>query len=418
MDIFCGIDFGTTNTVVSISSRKGQLIDSFSLPTTIFIPFANQGIGNVYVGKEAIKEYEEGKSGRFIHSIKRSLSDPYLQHTTINRTYVKLEKLICLFLFELKKLIYDRWCIVPDNIVLGRPVKFSTIEKDNKMANERLLKSFQMAGFKQIVQLEEPVAASLCFEEHFSDSDKHFLIMDLGGGTSDFSLVERDSSKNGIDKYKIKSIDGINIGGDNFDEEIMYSSLSPILGIDATFESFDKRLPMPVHLYKEVSKWNAMHLFDRKKLANEFSDYLYKSDNPVAIHRLRAIIENKLSHNILEKVRLSKHELSKKIQTTIEYNEFDLGIKVPVDQNKMTEIMASSIDSVFQVMKDMIENEHSIETTDKIILTGGSSRVHSIGTKVKAISGEKKVLMDDNFYDSVSKGLSLYAYYKNISINT
>lgn len=109
MEIFCGIDFGTSNTVVSICSREGVLIDSFSMPTTIFIPSENQGISKIFIGDPARQRYEGGMPGRYIHSIKRSLSDRYLQHTTINRTYVKLEELISLFLLELKKIIWDKW---------------------------------------------------------------------------------------------------------------------------------------------------------------------------------------------------------------------------------------------------------------------------------------------------------------------
>ena len=416
MDIYCGIDFGTTNTVVSISSRKGDLIDSFSLATTIFIPFENQGISKVYIGSNALEHYESGKPGRFIHSIKRSLSDRYLQHTTINRTYVKLEQLICYFLMELKKLIVDKWGIEPKNIVLGRPVKFSLNEDDNLLANERLLKSFRLAGFEGITQLEEPVAASLCFEEFFKSDDKSFLIIDLGGGTSDFSLVERHEGQSGIKKYSIKSIDGIDIGGDNFDEHIMFSSLSPQLGIDSTFESFDRRLPMPVHLYKDVCRWNAMHLYDKKKLADEFGDYLYKSSDPIAVRRLRAIIENKFSHKLLDSVRHSKHELSLQREAEISFNELDLGISKRISREDLSSILNKPVNSVIDILEKTIGGKQGYDSVDRFILTGGSSRVSYIEKSVKAKAGRDKVMMDSNFYDSVSRGLSLYAYYNKISI--
>jgi hypothetical chaperone protein len=416
MDIYCGIDFGTTNTVVSISSRTGAFIDSFSIPTTLFIPFENQGITKVIIGYEALHEYECGKPGRYIHSIKRSLSDRYLKHTTINRTYVKLEELICLFLIELKEIIFRKWCINPANIVLGRPVKFSTDESADILANERLLRGFKLAGFKNIVQLEEPVAASLCFEDVFSQTDSRFLIIDLGGGTSDYSLVKRDPEEQGIKKYTIESIDGIDIGGDNFDEEIMYSRLAPVLGIHSTFDSFDKRMPMPTHIYRDVCKWNAMHLFDKKTLGDDFADYLYRSDDPLSIHKLRAIIENKLSHQILDKVRKSKHVLSENKSTTIRYDGLNLNIDVPLSREQFSEILSPKIDSVIGVMNKMMGENQKLTSTDKIILTGGSSRIKDVFEKVAEVAGPGKILMDDNFYDSVSKGLSLYAYYKNISI--
>ena len=334
----------------------------------------------------------------------------------INRTYVKLEELICYFLEELKIIILGKWGIAPQQIVLGRPVKFSVNENDNNLANKRLLLSFKMAGFSDITQLEEPVAASLCFEEYFSKRDKTFLIIDLGGGTSDFSLIRRDFQKSGIDKYTVESIDGINLGGDNFDEEIMYSCLSPVLGINSTFESFDKKLPMPVHIYKDVCKWNSMHLIDKKNLSDEFRDYLYKSSDPLAVHRLRAIIENNLSHQLLGKVRSCKHELSKKDRSDIHYNELDLGIRSSVSRNELSDILSGAVDSVLDILEKTIGGSSKLATVDRFILTGGSSRVHYIGERISELTGQDKILMDKNFYDSVSRGLSLYAYYNNISI--
>lgn len=416
MDIFCGIDFGTSNTVVSICSREGVLIDSFSIPTTLFIPSENQGISKVYIGDHARQCYEDGMSGRYIHSIKRSLSDRYLQHTTINRTYVQLEELISLFLLEVKKIIWDKWCISPLNIVLGRPVKFSTNEDDDKLAKKRLLQSFKLAGFKKITLLEEPVAASLCFEDYLSSNDTSFLIVDLGGGTSDFSHVLRHPEKSGIDKYSINTIDGVNIGGDNFDEDLTFKSLSPLLGINSTFESFDRRLPMPVHIYKDVCMWNTMHLWDKKKLRDEFSDYLFKSSDPLALERLRTIIENKLSHSLLEHVRECKHELSNKTSAEIYFNELNLGIKKMVTQEEISQTLSPSVDKIIDVMEKSMGGCDNYGSVDRFILTGGSSRVKYIENRVSEKTGSEKLLMDTNFYDSVSKGLSLFAYYNKITI--
>jgi len=416
MKIFCGIDFGTTNTVVSLTGKGRTLSDSFSVPTTIFIPFENQGIGKVLIGKEALQAYEQGQRGRYIHSIKRSLSDPYLRHTTINRTYVKLENIICLFLEELKAMMRDRWAIVPRNIVLGRPVRFSIDEELDQMANERLLKSFKMAGFEEIIQLEEPVAASICFERDLDQKDKSVIIMDLGGGTSDFSLIERHPEGVDKDKYFVKSTGGIDIGGDIFDEELMFSTLSQQLGIEATFESFGKRLPMPIHLYKDVCRWNTLHLFDKKKMADEFRDYLFRSDDSIAIHRLRAVMENKLSHKILYAVRECKHELGQGEESRIFFNDLGLGIDRVVKQRELSDILLKPVKKIMKTMIHSAGGETPLETIDRVILTGGSSRVVSIENETKKLFDFKKILLDSDFYNSVSKGLSLYAYDKNLTI--
>jgi len=414
MKIFCGIDFGTTNTVVSLTGKGRTLSDSFSVPTTIFIPFQNQGIDRVLIGKEALEAYEQGHRGRYIHSIKRSLSDPYLRHTTINRTYVKLENIICLFLEELKKMMKERWALVPRNIVLGRPVNFSGTAELDKMANERLLESFKLAGFKKIVQLEEPVAASVCFEKDLDQKDQSVLIMDLGGGTSDFSLINRHPE--GEKKYFVKSTGGIDIGGDIFDEEFMFSTLSHQMGINATFESFGKRLPMPIHIYKEVCRWNTLHLFDKKKMANEFSDYLFRSDDPIAVHRLRAVLENKLSHKILYAVRECKHELGQKVESRIHFNDFGLGIDRIVRERELSAILKKPIYKIMETMITSAGGEKLLDTVDRVILTGGSSRVLSIKNATSKVIPDRKILLDCDFYNSVSKGLSLHAFDKNLCI--
>ncbi|MBI9103806.1 MAG: Hsp70 family protein [Spirochaetales bacterium] len=414
MNIYCGIDFGTTNTVVSICGKNGQLVDSFSISTTLFIPEENQGITKVYIGDEAVAHYEENRPGRYIHSIKRSLSDKYFKYTVINRTRVTLEELLVLFLTELKKMIHAQWSITPENIVLGRPVKFSVDGERDKLAKKRLKSGFEMAGFKGITPLEEPVAASLCFENSLTVNDRKFLIVDLGGGTSDFTLVSYDPAGEGIGKYKINGVDGIDIGGDNFDEDVMLSTLSPQLGSSATYESYGNRLPMPVHIYRDICKWNKIRWYDKKDLAQEFTDYQYKSSAPGSIKKLKQIIENKLSQKILEKIRMGKHELAGEQLVQIDFDEHELELLMELTEDRFAEIISEKTDQILATMGSVLD--HKYQDVDKVILTGGTSKVSDIQTRVRGVFSSGKVLQDKDFYNSISKGLALYAYYNDIKI--
>ena len=256
LNIYCGIDFGTTNTVVSIAGKNGQVVDLLSLPTALFIPSERHKVSCVYIGDEALTAFKRKQSGRYIHSIKRSLSDSSFTKTRINNIYFTIEEILSLFLVELKKTIYTKWGIDPIKVVIGKPVKFSDIKEDDKVALTRLKKGFKLAGFKETIVLEEPIAASYCFEHVLKDKDNHFLILDYGGGTSDYSLISHDKNKKGIDKYKVIKLEGVDGGGDHFDEILMLNLICPLLGKKATYESYGKRLEIPAHIFNQICQWN------------------------------------------------------------------------------------------------------------------------------------------------------------------
>jgi hypothetical chaperone protein len=416
MNIYCGIDFGTTNTVVSICGKKGDLIDSFSTPTTLFIPQKQMAISGVIIGEKAWDEYNKDRDGRYIHSIKRSLSDKHFTHTRINNLDVTVEDLVFYFLQELNKEIFQRWALTPENIVLGRPVKFSTDPEEDALANERLLAGFKRGGYKNILQLQEPIAASFCFDDSLEKDDSQFLIVDLGGGTSDFSLISRDTDKDGVGKYRIEYIDGVDIGGDHFDEELMFGKVSPLLGINSTYESFGKRIGMPVHVYRDVCKWNNLFLYNKLQLADDFRDFLYDSDDREGVERLKTIIEERLSHSFLESVRETKHELSAKDNGRINFDHEEVKVDVSVSQGEFSTFLKSQIDSVFTLMEEVMDHKGDRSKIDRVILTGGSSRNTIIYKRVLDHVEEDRVLRDEHFFDSVSKGLAFYAHYKELKI--
>ncbi|MDC7227677.1 MAG: Hsp70 family protein [Spirochaetales bacterium] len=416
MQIYCGIDFGTTNTVVTITGKNGNVIDSFTTPTILFISREQHNISKVYIGADALEEFEEGHNGRYLHSIKRSLHDKHLKHTIINNQHVTLAELVRYFLEELNKKITSKWGIIPHNIVLGRPVIFSPNKEEDELAESRLLEGFRMAGYKDITLLEEPVAAALCFESHLDDEDEHFLIVDLGGGTSDFTVVRRDSAKEGIDRYDILGIHGINMGGDNFDEDLMFAKVSNPLGINATFSS--KSLPMPVHLYRSISKWNTIHSPSKKKIDEEFRDLQYQSSDREAVLKLKKVMEQNLSRKILHKVRDSKHDLSSQAETSIVFDEQNLDIKENVTQTDFENIIDSRTRNITGNITEILDRAGmKPEQMDKVILTGGSSQITYIQKVIKEIFNEDQIIIDNNLHNSVSKGLSSYAYYKGIKIS-
>lgn len=407
MSVYFGIDFGTTNTVVSIAGRGEKVIDSFSVPTILFIPFNEKGIDKVYIGKEAVRMYREDGQGRYLHSIKRSLIDTSFSFTTINRVKVTLEDIVLLFINELKAMIYDRWGIEPEKVALGRPVKFSEIEEENDLANRRLLKAFKMGGFNPI-QLEEPIAAAYGIDSENPMNCSSVLIADIGGGTSDFTSILLDNSKKGIQRFSVDLIDGIDIGGDNFDESIMFREIAPFLGLNETYSSFNKKLELPIHLFTDICRWNLIYRYDTVKFKEEIRDYLFGSSNPRAIKRLSKIYMDRLSSAVLDRVKDAKHSLTESDKGVIDLEDLDLDITHVVHRDRLPSIFKKSLDKVRMIYRDILGDKGSY---DKVFVTGGSSKLPQIRELISKDRNGALVEFDSNYYSSISNGLALYCKY-------
>lgn len=409
MNIYFGIDFGTTNTVVSIAGKVDKVIDSFSVPTILYIPYNEKGIDEVFIGEEAVTQYRVDGKGRYIHSIKRSLIDTSFEYTTINNVKITLEDLIVLFLKELKKKIYNRWGIEPEKMALGKPVKFSAKKEENELANLRLLKGFSMAGFKSILQLEEPIAAAYGINSQSSISQSSVLIADIGGGTSDFTSINVDTSKEGISRFEVVGIDGIDVGGDNFDENIMLKEIAPYLGLNETYKSFNKKLELPIHLFTDICKWNLIYRYDTVKFKEEIKDYLFGSSDPKKIKRLSKVYFNRLSSAILAEVKKTKHTLTNKYMSHIDLDKLELDVIHTLKKDNLPGIFTRSLKKIEKVLVGItLKNKRSFK---KVFVTGGSSKLPQVRSLISNICNSSEVEFDSNYYSSISNGLALYCKY-------
>jgi len=105
-------------------------------------------------------------------------------------------------------------------IILTVPASF------DEVARELTLKAARLAGL-EVILLEEPVAALYAWlSEHEKDwadileAGDHLLVCDIGGGTSDFTVVEVRRGASGLELERIAVGDHILLGGDNIDLSI------------------------------------------------------------------------------------------------------------------------------------------------------------------------------------------------------
>jgi hypothetical protein len=238
----CGIDFGTSNSTVGwIRPGEETLIaledDKITLPSVVFFNFEERR--PVY-GRLALHEYLENYEGRLMRSLKSLLGSKLIKHdTSVLGTAMPFTDLLALFIGQLKSRAEANAGREFEEVVLGRPVFFVD---DDPMADQEaentLVDVARKIGFKDISFQYEPIAAAFDYESTIQ-KEELVLIVDIGGGTSDFSLVRLSPDRRHNDNRQsdILATGGVHIGGTDFDKQLSLNGMMPLFGYGSRMKS-------------------------------------------------------------------------------------------------------------------------------------------------------------------------------------
>lgn len=222
-----GIDFGTSNTSAAVLvNGRAHLIEveagRTTLPTSIFFDYHN---GSTTYGSVANAALIDGREGRFMRALKSVLGTPLMrEQRQIHYERLTLIEAIARFLTMIREWAEATTGMPFTHALSGRPVRFHSENAErNAQAEIDLREAYMVAGFKHVDFLFEPEAAALAAGP--LPKGKLGLIVDIGGGTSDFSVFERD----GLNTRIITSY-GVRVGGTDFDKAISLAQVMPLLG--------------------------------------------------------------------------------------------------------------------------------------------------------------------------------------------
>lgn len=413
--VSCGIDFGTTNSAISIAMdaqapRLVRFADGKNImPTAIFYP---EEAAPLY-GNAAVDAYIGGQSGRFMRSMKRILgSDLMNSDTKINGKMVSFYTILRQFITQLKTQA-ENFCGQPlEKVVMGRPVHFRIDDAPGDIEAEKQLRQIAVqSGFKEVEFQFEPIAAAYAHEVKLRQ-ERLALIVDVGGGTSDFSIIKIGPARqNKPDRSDdILASSGVRIGGNDFDKDLSLKCFMPALGYGTLsggiHQKDDKTLPLATTPYITLSEWskvNSMYCF---KEINFVKKMLYSAREPQKVSRLLELVENEKGHNLLAEVEKSKifltgndeHRgklffLSDAPEITASKTAFETAIFADVE--KIRRAIAECL-RLAQIRPDEVQ---------MIILTGGSTEIPLVQQSVKSIFPAAEVSEDDKLA-SVGLGLA------------
>ena len=197
-----------------------------------------QGIGNIVAG-----EFARERGGEVPHKLISS-SKSWLCNQAVDReslilpweTTGKLEKLSpvqasCALIKHIKDAWNYEMANGDDALKLEHQAIYLTVPASfDAVARELTVKAAQMAGLEDIVLIEEPQAAFYSWidkagekwRENVEKGDM-VLVCDIGGGTSDFSLIEVKEGKDGLLELERVAVGNhLLVGGDNIDLALSY----------------------------------------------------------------------------------------------------------------------------------------------------------------------------------------------------
>lgn len=412
-----GIDFGTSNSVVEVfDTEQGKVISDDvtfekSIESAIFFPEGDRE--KYFLGKQAIHQYvSSGMKGRLIKSIKSALPEPSLGFLSVYGKRVKIETIVSYFLSHLKETCDAYFNEDVDRVVLGRPSVFSPVPEKDALAVKRLKTAARMAGFNEICVLREPIAAAIHYEQQIVTPKKVF-VGDLGGGTSDFCIMNLDPAAiQTLDRSgDMVATSGIKVGGDDFDAEIMWHKLVDYFGYGAEYESFGKWLPVPVHIFKTICSWEKLSMLRGIDMQQSLKKFQFYSNEKEKLARLLTLINKNLGFAIIKEVEKAKISLGENQESVISYEKHDIDLETLLSREDTPEILKKQVAEIeTSVTKILKESKLTPDDIDVVFLTGGSSLVHPVAAIFDRIFGAEKI-QGGNAFKSIAYGLASSASY-------
>ncbi len=409
---YCGLDFGTSNSTVGIiDAGKPRLVPvedtRVTIPSAIFFSFEDD---QTYFGRKAISEYIDGAEGRLMRALKSVLGTSLMNDSTrVKARSMTFIDILGTFIANLKAQAEHEIGDDIANVVLGRPVQFVDDDAEaDAEAQGQLEKAARGQGFKHITFQFEPIAAALDYEQQVNE-EQLALIVDIGGGTSDFSIVRVSTERaKAVDRREdILANMGVHVGGTDFDRMLSMAKVMPHLGFRTP--TTDGKRDLPTSYFFDLATWQRINWLYNKKTMIDLRQVRYEAKYPELVDRLISIIESRQGHNLASKVEDAKIRLTQEPSTTIDLGNVVNQLSVTVTREELNIAIESAVERILMtVQKTLDQAALKAANIQALFLTGGSTQIPIVKDSIVKMFPGVKVVEGDMF-GSVGLGLALDA---------
>lgn len=408
---YAAIDFGTSNSAVSLGQSGRQRLVPLeqgrdTLPTAIFF---NTEEGRTSFGRQAMDEYRAGYGGRLMRSLKSLLGSELIGETTVvNGRPLAYREIVSQFLAHLKQ---QAECAAGEDlsrVVLGRPVQFVDDDPErDRQAEQTLAGIARELGFAEVHFQYEPIAAALDFEARL-DRETLVLVADIGGGTSDFSLVRLGPGRAArLDRGgDVLANAGVHLAGTDFDQQLSLRAVMPMLGLG---QQGPTGKPVPAQIYFELATWHKINfLYAPRELAQAETLRTFYADERYH-QRLMRVLREREGHRIADVVEQGKVAVADGGATRLDLGFVEPALDAPVDEALLREATALAQTRIAATARETARQAGLAPAqVEAIYFTGGSTGLRSLRRAIAASFPAAREVPGDRFA-SVARGLGVYA---------
>jgi len=405
-----GIDFGTSNSAMALRTAGGpaRLIplegDMLAMPTALFFHAEEH---STHFGRDAMAQYLEGEEGRLMRSLKSLLGSALLQDkTVVHGNLVSYQDIIALFLRHLATRAQKELGQMPERVVLGRPVHFVDDDPErDALAESALREAAHRAGFAQVQFQLEPIAAALDYEQRL-DRESVVLVVDIGGGTSDFTVVRLGPERIAhLDRsVDVLATTGVHIGGTDFDQRLNLELLQPLLGLRHHGKSGRE---VPSRVFFDLSTWHLIQWLYTAKAVRE-AQALRGDYRDERLHaRLMTVLEERLGHRLANTMEQGKIAVSQTgLAQTLDLGWLENQLEAQATPEALELHLQPALARVVACAGECLRRAGvPAQALDAIYLTGGSSALRPLRSALRAAFPDTPQVEGDLF-GGVASGLA------------
>jgi hypothetical chaperone protein len=407
----CGLDFGTSNTTLGTIDGHVPVLavleaEQTAIPSAIFYEVD----GAVLIGRKAIDAYVAGTPGRLMRSLKSVLGTSLMDETTrLGRQRVGFRDVIAYYLGAVKRRAEQATGRELRDVVHGRPVHFIDNAPDADRKAEQTLKTIARdVGFDDVTFQFEPIAAALDYERQIT-SEEVALIADIGGGTSDFSIVRLGPERHSKAERSadILANDGVRIGGTDFDRQLSLGVVMPLFGYGSAMKRAG--LDVPTSYFHDFATWSHINRMYEPQVLTAIRQVRQEASEPELLDRLVRVVEEQRGHTLAMEVEEAKIALSEKRRAEIPLEWVAAGLHAAIGRPDLVGHTSQLADRIASRIKNCLTQARlTADDIDAVFLTGGSVKLAHVRKAItKELPSARNV--EGDIFGAVGKGLTLEA---------